>query len=94
MDSQAQSRAPLFIAIVLLLLTLYVGSYLALVVPRPSVGGFALPGNGPLRQHRIGSSNAWRLYWPLEQIDRKVRPKTWEAEFWNVEYYGHASPLP
>jgi hypothetical protein len=34
MDRQPQSRAPLIIAIVLLLLpVLYVGSYLALVVP-------------------------------------------------------------
>ena len=33
MDKQPQSRAPLIIAIVLLLLLLYVGSYLVLVTP-------------------------------------------------------------
>jgi len=61
-----RSRAPLIAAIVLLLLPiLYGGSYLALVVP-----GAAMPYRGvePARS----------FFWPLEQIDRKVRPAEWE----------------
>ena len=34
MQDKSQSRAPLIVAIVLLLLPVYFGSYLALVVPR------------------------------------------------------------
>jgi hypothetical protein len=72
MDKQPQSRAPLIVAVVLLLLpVLYVGSYLALVVP------CGIPINdpfGPRTHWRFGAAYAESLFWPLEQIDRKVRP--------------------
>jgi hypothetical protein len=85
------NRAPLITAIVLLLLpALYVGSYLALVVPKGATYEFVpmdpklLVGVSEvgftLRKihYRTGSGLAERLYWPLEQIDRKLRPGAWE----------------
>jgi hypothetical protein len=74
MDNQRQSRAPIIIAVVLLLLpVLYVGSYLALVQPPTHWRmGTVLP------NYRIGYSFCRRIYWPLEQIDRESRPDKWE----------------
>ncbi|WP_254512281.1 hypothetical protein [Anatilimnocola floriformis] len=76
-----ESRAPLIVAIVLLLLpVLYVGSYLALVVPGPPIpGAFSgiRPGTIYRGPYRYGKEWADRLFWPLEQIDRKLRPETW-----------------
>lgn len=78
------SRAPLIVAIVLLLLpVLYVGSYFALVVPNPddyrwfavSLGYVAEEQN-----YRIASSTLSKVFWPLEQIDRKLRPRAWGAK--------------
>jgi hypothetical protein len=85
MDKQPQSRAPLIIAIVLLLLpVLYVGSYFAMVVPggryvlrEPDKNEFVF---GHLQQkvhYRVAHEVAARIFWPLEQIDRKVRPGAW-----------------
>jgi hypothetical protein len=69
------SRAPLIVAIVLLLLpVLYVGSYFALVVP-PGKSGLI----GRYGQYRVGGLLAEFFFYPLEQIDHKVRPKTWIA---------------
>jgi hypothetical protein len=65
------NRAPLILAITLLLLpVLYVGSYLALVRP-----GLPNPRTGS--NYRYGGFVASYFYWPLEQIDRGVRPDTW-----------------
>lgn len=84
-----QSRAPLIVAIVLLLLpVMYVGSYLALVVPRGTRARY--PINDPRQpgvrsvgyptHYRRGHHLSERLFWPLEQIDRKVRPGAWEPQ--------------
>lgn len=78
------SRAPLIFAIALLLLPiLYVGSYLALVTP----GGFSIAddtggGNMPISfyNYRVSPSICSTLFWPLEQIDRKLRPEAWGFE--------------
>jgi hypothetical protein len=73
--------APIVAAILLLLPVLYVGSYLALVVP----GGIAERGTGRFsgvisfdKHYRFANTEAKFIYWPLEQIDRKVRPGAWE----------------
>jgi hypothetical protein len=66
-----ESRAPLIIAVTLLVVpVLYVGSYLALVVP-----GFRVPGLN--NNYRVGGEYAERFFSPLEQIDRKLRPAAW-----------------
>jgi hypothetical protein len=78
-----QSRTPLIVAIVLLLLpVLYVGSYLALVSPseaRADEVTYSNTGEHYSHGYRNGGNWAWRLFWPLEQIDRKVRPGAWEV---------------
>ena len=59
------NRTPLLLTIVLLLLpVLYVGCYLTLVDH-----GTALP------YRRCESAQTF--FWPLEQIDRKLRPLVW-----------------
>ena len=75
-----ESPPPLIIAIVLLLLpVLYVGSYLALVVPegRGYVESPGVVGPVYISHYRIGFSVPAIIFWPLEQIDRKVRPGIW-----------------
>lgn len=78
------NRAPLIAAIVLLVLPVpYVGIYLALVVP-----GGCLNINGSLNMsatihpptYRVGGAWAKAAFWPLEQLDQKLRPKAWEPE--------------
>jgi hypothetical protein len=76
--------APIIVAILLLLPVLYAGSYLALVVPRPSVGNSVQLGNGPLWKYRFGGTYAARLFWPLERIDRTVRPEAWKPKFSSI----------
>ena len=75
-DENAQvNRAPLILAIVLLLLpVLYMGSYFALVVP---VGIFGETGMGWYYGHYRLSRKFEHIFWPLEQIDRQVRPGAW-----------------
>ncbi|WP_254514018.1 hypothetical protein [Anatilimnocola floriformis] len=75
-----ESRAPLIVAIVLLLLpVLYVGSYLVLVQPgedrleRVSMDRIAF------RNYRMNGDWPSRIFWPLEQIDRKLRPGVWAS---------------
>lgn len=72
---------PITAAILLLLPVLYIGSYLALVQPiadddyrsfAVSLGGPTGPGN-----YRFASSTCCRIFWPLEQIDKKLRPQAW-----------------
>ena len=89
-----ESRAPVIVAIVLLLLpVLYAGSYLAVVVPdgvTEYVGPFP-PGDTfyfmPSGKHyRFVNGVSRRVFWPLEQIDRKLRP-----EVWALENYRHST---
>lgn len=72
------NRAPLIVAIVLLLLpVLYVASYFALVNPAPSGDSVRfLPPQGNYRCDR----KVARVFWPLEQLDRKLRPNYWVWE--------------
>ena len=71
-----QNRAPLIVAIVLLSIpVLYVGSYLALVTPDGGGGGNDVQG---LWFYRLNTHSwAGKVFWPLEQLDRKIRPKAW-----------------
>ena len=68
MDKPRTSAAPIIVALLLLLPVLYLGSYLTPVVP-----GAAMPYRG-IEAARI-------FFWPLEQIDRRVRPQSWAGEF-------------
>lgn len=70
-----QSRTPLIVAIGLLLLpVLYVGSYLSLVRPiqRKSYVQYHYP--------LIGAQHQTTIFWPLEKIDGRVRPASWQFQ--------------
>jgi hypothetical protein len=72
------NRAPLAVAIVLLLLpVLYVGSYLALVTPDKIL--FVETKNGTyFTSYRV--RGVGQFFYPLKQIDRKLRPRVWEGD--------------
>ena len=77
--NRPRSFAPIIAAVLMILpLVLYVGSYLALVEPGP---GFIVTMNGKQvysGPYRKGEEWSDRVFWPLEQIDRRLRPAAWE----------------
>jgi hypothetical protein len=76
--------APILAAILLLLPMLYVGSYLALVTPNGRVVFYVVGPNtsrGELVHYRWGDDEPSRFFWPLEQLDRKLRPGAWEFKY-------------
>jgi hypothetical protein len=84
------SRAPLFVAIVLLVLpVLYVVSYLALVKPRG-----VLANAGSAGCYRIGGEFSATLYWPLEKVDRQLRPRDWDPWSTVNEFLAQPRPKP
>ncbi|WP_254507837.1 hypothetical protein [Anatilimnocola floriformis] len=96
-----ESRAPLIVAIVLLLLpVVYVGSYLALVVPsgrsvvRPNyVDQQTLEPSWTWSNYRFGYPKTDRFFWPLEFLDRRVRPETWgDAPNWQDKLRSEPPP--
>jgi hypothetical protein len=82
MDDKPQSRALLiFVSVLLLLPVLYVGSYIALAnhlrhewYTRGSGDQWART-----RNYRVGGRRVEQFYWPLEQVDRKLRPHAWSS---------------
>lgn len=93
MDKQPPSRAPLLIATVVLLLpVLYVGSYLALVAPEGierervvrepvayPLGSLQEYSERYLGHYRVAGDWPGVLYYPLEIMDRRLRP--WAEKF-------------
>lgn len=88
-----RSTTPAIIAVLLLLLPVVYGrSYLALVVPggifiRDEEGRYGVlfdRRDGIVQCHvaryRAGSPLCKRLFWPLEQIDWKLRPREWQSQ--------------
>ena len=74
MDKQPHSPALRFTAVILVLLPIgYLVSYLMLV--KHDIPGSELPRMDD--RYRLGNDYAEVLYWPLEQIDRKLRPAAW-----------------
>lgn len=86
------SHAPLLIAIVLLLLPLlYVGSYLALVRPGVDWMNMAIGSRIPDERYRVGGRFSEGIFWPVEQIDRRLRPGAWD---WRLnDLPGEIDPL-
>jgi hypothetical protein len=64
---------PIIAAVVLLLPVLYVGSYLALVNPGAAIRVERV-------NYRAGAHHIAMIFWPLEHIDRMVRPGAWRPE--------------
>ena len=84
MDKQRTNAPIVFLAVLLFLLLFYVGSYLALVQPRgvtvqrpwQEESGEMTIGNW-YYHYQYGEQLAEGFFWPLEQIDRRVRPEEW-----------------
>ena len=81
--------APIIAVVLLLLPVLYVGSYLALVVPgesRSVIERFDGGIRGYQCSYRLNSRLFLpKVFYPLEQIDRRLRPGTWnrpEERIW------------
>lgn len=80
--------APVVVLLIFLLLVTYVGSYFALV--RPEFGNFPTTVDSVVtaegntltwtydRGYLNGGDWAAVIYWPLEQVDRRIRPSAWE----------------
>jgi hypothetical protein len=83
-----RSCAPFVVTVLLLLPLLYVGSYFALVVPagyfngRLNISSTMRPPN-----YRIGAQQAAVFFWPLEQIDRRLRPEAWELPWEKAGFF-------
>lgn len=79
-----RSRAPIVAILPRLLALLYVGTYLALVVPEGRSGTKTVYEDGKqgtvlyFTSYRLGTRAEQWGFWPLEQIDRRVRPGAWE----------------
>jgi hypothetical protein len=56
---------------------LYVGSYLALVTPAGTTINPSDPKSYYVAYYRVGGSWCPVVFWPLEQIDRRMRPGSW-----------------
>jgi hypothetical protein len=84
MDKQRTNASLAFLAVLLVLLLLYVGSYLALVQPSGVVvqrpwreeNGQLVVGNWHYH-YQFGEQWAEQFFWPLEHLDRKLRPAKW-----------------
>jgi hypothetical protein len=76
-----KNAAPVIAAILLLMPLLYVGSYLALVRPTTVIfngGGQKMTFVDP--HYRFGGQIAESFFWPLEEIDRVLRPDAWKSD--------------
>lgn len=72
---------PLFVAIALLLcVPVYFVSYAALVIPSGVLASRpGRPFNWELDHYYLAPDQAAVFFWPLEQMDRRIRPKAWDA---------------
>ena len=68
---------PLLAAVLLLLPLLYVGSYALIVDPHTVIVTCGHDNSPAMPLYRVGGEYAARFYWPLETIDRRLRPVTW-----------------
>lgn len=82
-----KNSGPLIAAVALLqCVPAYFVSYFALVIP----GGVLVrspslsfpPPPAQYTHYRIAYDQAAVVYWPLEQMDRRLRPDAWDADIW------------
>lgn len=99
--------APLALAVALLLSFIYLGTYLALVVPEGilhprfrekssiNINEFAEV-SASMQYYRFGGNQPRKLFWPLEWVDRRIRPGSWHspAELFGPHEIGLLSPSP
>lgn len=76
--SRSSAAAPI-LAVLAILLVVYVGSYLLLVWPDKLRYSLLDSRWEVFPKYRYGTESwAGFVYWPLEQIDRKLRPDEWQ----------------
>jgi hypothetical protein len=64
--------------------TLYIGGYLASLKPPPQTYVEVLDRRDSI--YRWGGAWPFIIFWPIEQVDRKLRPRTWgEVEITDQE---------
>jgi hypothetical protein len=74
------------IALLVVLPALYIGSYLALVIPSGALRPTGTPGEYAVEYYRAGGALSATIFWPAEQLDRKIRKQRWEENvlrFWH-----------
>ena len=79
-----RSFAPLLVSLLLLLVPVaYVASYAGLVRPGRVFYTCSHLGNGEILVEPYAFGDEWseRIFWPLEQLDRRLRPDVWPGEF-------------
>jgi hypothetical protein len=71
--------APIIVAVFLLLPLLYVASYVVLV--RPNVRVIKSPAivASNVEHYRLPGRICGRFFWPLEKVDRRLRPGAWDT---------------
>jgi hypothetical protein len=88
--AMTSSRTPLIVALLLAIPLLYAGSYLALVrrdgiihdPPKQFPDGMIAPSYN-LKFYRLNWDFLATVYWPLEQVDRRLVPGWWlDMESW------------
>ena len=84
MDDKRSNNVGILIGVIALLPLLYVGSYLLLVRPYAIMISHG-PGTGSydIRHYRYGGAYAETAYWPLEQLDRRIRPDQWREPIYH-----------
>jgi hypothetical protein len=81
-DKRSGNAAWIVAAVLLVLPVVYVGSYLALVEPHSHLvfvrrsAVKQTPRN--VSNYRYGDDVSEVVFWPLEQLDRRIRPKAWD----------------
>jgi len=92
---ESRSTFRLILAIALLLLPiLYVGSYCALVTPRLDEWASTNTGLEKIIPYRAGGKVSAVVFWPLEQIDRRLRPIAWETLYFGEDGQSSGRLLP
>lgn len=94
-NRNTSSAAPVIAATILLAPMLYVGSYYCLVDTNcnwPSHCNIGPVSPTEDLRYRVAPIVCSRVYWPIEKIDRKLRPAAWEDPL--VKIINEIEPTP
>ncbi|WP_425615006.1 hypothetical protein NA78x_004893 [Anatilimnocola sp. NA78] len=89
-------RSPIFVIVLCTIVPLvYLAAYCSVVIPGGEVWQIGYISGTPLcgwRRYRLAEEQAAIVFWPVEQADRKLRPKIWEGlKAWE-DGWGEAGP--
>lgn len=90
--------APILAVVMLLLPVSYVASYFLLVVPagipKRETGKYGGTDFSYSVHYRYADIEAKFIFWPVEQIDRKLRPAAWEPWLKDLDFRVSKSGYP